>query len=304
MNATIDLNKVSVFAKVVETGSFTSAATILGLPKSSVSRSVAHLEESLGVPLLRRTTRSVTLTDAGQRYYERVTGALTAFDEARAAAEDAHASAEGLVRITAPVDLGTWLLADAVSRLVRKYPKLKVDVVLTPRLVDLDKEGVDLGLRVGPVRDERLVAKKLGTADGGLFASSQYAKRRGLPRTVRELERHDCLVFRPHGGAGEWLLRGPDGPHTVNVQGSITADDFSFIRRVVLEGGGIGIFPEFFCIQEIERKKLVRVLPKYALPGPPVRLVHSAMRYVPQRVLLVRDFLMTQFEAQSRPCTR
>lgn len=289
---TPDLNHVAVFVRVVETGSFTAAATALGLPKSSVSRSVSRLELGLGVRLLQRTTRSVHLTDAGHAYFGRVSRALSGLEEAQLAVSDMQKAPTGTVRVTAPVDLGVSMLAGLVARFVRRHPDIHVEMLLTGRLVNLVEEGVDLAIRAGKLDDSSLVARRVGTLEARLLAAPGYLRRHRTPKAVRDLASHACVLFRPRRGRNSWELSGPKGVERVEVSGPVSADDFAFIRQILLAGGGIGLVPWTTCAQDIERGRLLRVLPEYAAPGGALHVVYPSARYVPQRVALLRDFLV------------
>jgi DNA-binding transcriptional LysR family regulator len=300
---TPDLNHVAVFARVVETGSFTAAATALGLPKSSVSRSVSRLELELGVRLLQRTTRTVHLTDAGHAYHERVSRALSGLDEAQAAVSEMQATPSGMVRVTAPVDIGVSMLSGLVARFVRKNPNIHVELLLTGRLLNLVEEGVDLAVRAGKLDDSSLVARKVGTLESRLLAAPTYLRRRGTPKTVPALAGHDCILFRGRRGRAAWELTGPKGAERVEVAGSVSADDFGFVRQMLLAGSGIGLVPWTTCAQDIERDRLVRILPDYAAPGGALHVVYPSARFVPQRVALLRDFLVEGLLERSTTCT-
>ncbi len=292
MTTTTDLNHVAVFVRVVETGSFTAAAAALGLPKSSVSRSVSRLELELGVRLLQRTTRSVHLTDAGHAYYARVAEALAGLTEAQSAVSDMQATPTGVVRVTAAEDVGVSLLAPLVARFVRKHPGIHVEMLLTGRLLNLVEEGVDLAVRAGKLDDSSLVARKVGTVEARLLAAPGYLRRKGTPKAVAELGRQDCVLFRGRRGRSTWELTGPKGVERVVVTGGVSADDFGFIRQLLLAGSGIGLVPWTMCAQDIERGRLVRILPEYAAPGGALHVVYPSARYLPQRVALLRDFLV------------
>jgi DNA-binding transcriptional LysR family regulator len=296
------LNHVAVFVRVVETGSFTAAGAALGLPKSSVSRSVSRLELELGVRLLQRTTRSVHLTDAGHAYYQRVARALSGLEEAQSAVSDMQASPSGLVRLTAAVDIGVNILAGLVARFVRKHPTIHVELVLTGRIVNLVDEGVDLAVRAGKLDDSSLVARKVGTTESRLFAAPGYLRRRGTPKTLADLAQHDCVLFRGRRGRSGWELLGPKGLEKVDVTGLVSADDFAFVRQMLLAGAGIGLIPWTVSAQDIERKRLVRVLSEYAAPGGALHVVYPSARYVPQRVALLRDFLVQGLLERASTC--
>src|SRR5260221_9107747 len=214
----MDLNLVTAFVRVVEQQSFTSAAKALGLPKSSVSRRVTELEEQLGVQLLHRTTRKLALTEAGRSYFEQAERALTELQAAAESASGMDTEARGIVRVTAPIDIGVMGLADVVSEFVREYPEIHVELSLSSKMVDLVEEGFDIGIRAGKSHDASLVARRLGTAALGLYASPDYPKQHGRPRTVEDLARHDCVLFRGKHGKALWRLDGPRG-EVSTVQG-------------------------------------------------------------------------------------
>ena len=293
----VDLNRVAVFLRVVELQSFTAAAEALGLPKSSVSRSVARLEEELGVQLLQRTTRTVQLTDAGRLYFDESSRALSALDEARERLSQLDSRPQGAVRITAPVDLGALVLATLASRFVRRTPGITLEFILTGRIVNLVEEGVDLAVRAGPLRDSSLIARRVNGLEAWLFASPAYLDARGTPSSLADLAGHDCVLFRPKRGQGEWTLIGPGGQTRVTVRGPIAADDFTFLREAVLAGAGIGLLPAVQCEQDVARGRLVRLLPGYSGPSAPLHVVWPASRHVPKRVVLVREWLVKSLGA-------
>lgn len=299
----MDLNHVSAFVRVVQDGSFTAAAKALGLPKSSVSRSVAQLEEDLGVRLLHRTTRKLHLTDAGAAFHDRVARALTVIEEAESAASDLQRDLRGVVRITAPVDLGVWAVAGIAARFVRKHPTVHIDVHLGSRVVDLASEGFDLAVRAGKLRDESLIARRVGSLELGLFASSKYVARHGAPTSLDELAKHDCVLLRTDNGALAWKLTGPKGEErSIEPRGAISSDDISFLKKAVLAAGGIALLPRFLCAREEASGKLVRLLPDWRLGGAELNVVYPSARYVPQRVVTFRDFLVRELSALSSRC--
>ncbi len=293
-----DLNRIAVFLKVVEEGGFTAAAKALSLPKSSVSRTVALLEQELHARLLRRSSRKVTPTEAGAAFYERATRGMSLLVEAREAVVDLEGQMRGPIRITTAVDLGVWQLAPLVSGFVERHPAVVIDVVLTGRVVDLVEEGFDLALRAAPIRDEALIAKKLPGTPFALYASPAYLERAGRPRRLADLTEHRCVVFRAVRGHAVWTLQGPRGEEKVGVNGAINTDDFSFALQVVASGAGIGLLPAFVA-ERGAGTALERVLPRYSMPGDPLRLVYPANRYLPQRVSAFRDFVVQHIAAPS-----
>ncbi len=299
----MDLNRVAAFVRVIHQGSFTAAARALGLPKSSISRSVAQLEQDLGVRLLHRTTRQLHLTEAGAAFFERVEHALRDIDEATATAADTQAELRGPVRVTAPVDLGVWSLAPIVARFVRKHPQIRVELVLTGRIVDLVAEGVDLAVRAGPMRDSSLIARRVGALRSSIYASPKYLARRGVPQTVEELSHHACVLFRATAGKATWELTHVGGKaESAVVTGAIAADDMSFVRKAVIGGSGLGILPEFLCARAEQRGLLVRVLGDWAMVGGVLHLAYPSARFVPQRVVVLREYLIRSLGKIGKTC--
>jgi DNA-binding transcriptional LysR family regulator len=294
----MDLNRIRVFVKVADARTFTEAARILGLPTSSVSRAVSALERELGVRLIQRTTRRLQLTDAGRAYYETVSRALSGIDEVAAAVSQMQDVPRGLVRITTPADLGPWLLPEALTRFGAKYEEVRVEVTLTQRIVDLVQEGIDLALRIGRLADTRLVARKIGLMRAGLFASSEYLRRKGVPRVPADLARHDCIAFRPVGGKVMWELAGPGGRESIEVRGAVGADDTMFVREMAAAGRGIAMLPIFARSDPFASEALTRVLPDHLTDGVPISLVHASSHFLSKRVALLRDHLLKELSTR------
>lgn len=298
----MDLNRVAAFVRVVHDGSFTAAAKALGVPKSSVSRSVAQLEQDLGIRLLQRTTRKLNLTDAGTAFYDRVARALTDIDEATVEATDRQAQLRGVVRVTAPVDLGVTILGRVVAKFTRSHPHIVVDVNLTGRLVDMVAEGFDLAVRVGPLRDSSLVARRVGELGQSLFASRRYLQRRGTPNTLDALADHDCVLFRPALGKNVWKLRDGEEIREVTVTGNIGVNDLSFVRKALLAGAGVALLPDFLVAREVASGKLLRVLPAWTNEGGILYVAYPSARFVPQRVVAFREFLLKELSRVTARC--
>src|SRR6476646_4336890 len=178
----MDYNDLALFTRVVERGSFSDAARAAGLPKSSVTRSIARLEKELGVRLIQRTTRQRGVTDAGRELYERVRGAVVALEEAAQAVREHGREPRGIVRVTAPGDAAMLGVPEALAKLSARYPSIHVEMVLTSRVLDLVADGIDLAIRAGRLADSSLVARKVGSTNAGLFASPDYLERRGRPK--------------------------------------------------------------------------------------------------------------------------
>jgi DNA-binding transcriptional LysR family regulator len=289
--ATIDLNRIAVFVRVIEAGSFTAAAAALRLPTSSVSRAVARLEDGLGVRLLNRTTRKLNLTDAGRHFHERMQAVIAETEDATQAVIGFAGEPRGTIRLTAPPDLGLRQLPDILARIIERYPGLVIELVLTSRRVDLVEESIDLALRGGRLEDSSLVARKIFSSDLGIFASPGYLERRGRPKALAQLARHDCLIYAPRGGKTTWRLQGPSGDESVTVSGSIVCPDMLFLQEMVVRGAGLALLPAESVTKQVARRELVRVLPRYGLQGGGLYLVWPSRTLVPARVVAVREML-------------
>ena len=286
----MDLNRLSVFLRIVEEHGVTLAAKKLNLPKSSVSRSLKLLEQEIGTELLRRSSRKLTLTDAGARLFTEASRALASIHDVEAEIVDLDAAVRGPIRITAPVDAGVWLLAPLLGEFSCAYPEVRLELSLSGRVVDLVSEGYDIAVRAGQIRDTSLIARPLARASFVLVASSGYLKQHGVPKSAKDLQQHRCVLFREFTGTGTWILDGPNGTETLSIKGAVVADDFSFMRALVLAGGGIALLPSF--LYNKQDAALVHVLPKYSGQAPPLHVVYPQGKYMPRRVVLFRDFLL------------
>ncbi|HKP59690.1 MAG TPA: LysR family transcriptional regulator [Polyangiales bacterium] len=289
----MSLELLSLFVAVAEAESFSVAAKRLRLPKSSVSRGVARLEDALGTQLLHRTTRRVSLSAAGSALYERTAPLLMSLREAVGVLpEPREQQPTGSLRITAPNDIGLLVLGDVVSRFSARYPAVHVEAHLTTHHVDLVAEGFDVALRASdrPLKDSSLTMRRLGSFEGHLYAAPSYLSRRGTPRNARDLESHDWVVFRH--------MRGPlrlEGPESIVVQprGRIVGDDFLFVSEAARAGAGIALLDPLYTERDVAEGRLVRLLPRYRLKrGGGLYLIYPATRHVPRAVTAFRDFML------------
>jgi DNA-binding transcriptional LysR family regulator len=290
VDGSAELNEVEAFVAVVQAQGFTRAAERMGIPKSGVSRRVAKLESTLGVRLIHRTTRSFHLTEVGQRYYERASRALAELEEARSEASRSSSAPAGVVRITVPPDAGSGPVVRALVAFTQRYPEMQIEVDSSTRMVDLVAEGFDLAVRAGKLQDSTLVARKLSSIPFILVAHRDYLKRRGTPKTLADLSKHECVLFRARSGRAEWKLQGPDGEESVSVSGRISGSDYAFVMGAVVAGMGIGFVPA--AALPCDASRIVHVLPQYAGPMATLHLVYPSSRLLPQRVVLLRDYLL------------
>ena len=279
----MDLDGIAVFVKVVQAGSFSQAAKLLNMPNSTVSAKVAALEKRLGVTLLQRTTRRLHLTEAGEGYFRRC---MTALEELHAAENELaieRGETKGVLRLTAPVELGRSALPPVLDVLMKRHPAIEIDLIITNRLVDLVAENIDVAVRAGPLKDSGLIARRFVLGQFGLWASPSYLKNNSVPRNPDELKEHDCLRFAPFTGRKLQLTNGRERAQ-IALAGRITADDFEALRALAVLGWGIALLPSFLCAEEAKERKLVSVLPNWRGDSVSISVVYPAQRFVAPKI--------------------
>jgi len=293
----LDLNDLRVFVRVVDRGRFAVAARELGVPTSTVSRTISRLEASTGTRLLQRTPRSVQVTREGRAIYSSVYEAVGTLERAARALEPATRRPKGVLRVTAPPEIGGTFLADVAVAFSERYPLVQVDVTLTNRAVSLVDEGFDVAVRAAArLADSSLVAKKLGDLEHALYASPRYLESHGTPSSPEELREHRCIVFRATDLTKTWRLEGKEGAVEVLVRARLGGDDFGYLRAAVLAGGGVALMPRLVCTKDEVAGRLVRVLPGFAAKGARLYLLYPSAAHLPARVTAFRDFVAAAFE--------
>lgn len=291
MAGTLDLNLLPVFVAVAEAGSMSQAARTLGWPKSSVSRGVAALEATLGVRLLHRSTRKVSLTTAGAAFYERARPLLASLREATGTLPEQEEEPSGELRVTASVDMGLTLLPGLIARFGARYPRVQVDVRLSNRVVDVIGEGFDVALRIAQkLTDSSLVVQRLSTLDLQLFAAPSYVARRGQPRAPADAAAHDWVAWRG--------VKVP-APLVASPRPRAVVDDVMLAHRMIREGVGIGVLPTFLAQPDVTAGELVRLLPRWSQQGGALFFVHPHAGQVPRKVSAFREF--TRAYLRERP---
>jgi DNA-binding transcriptional LysR family regulator len=287
----LDLNDVAAFVRVVENAGFAKAARELGVPTSTVSRAVARLEENVGVRLLHRTTRNLSVSSEGHAFYERVAPLVVSLRDASRTLGTGGKEPEGVLRITAPNDIGCAFLSEEVVRFADRYPLLRVELLLTNSKLNLVSDGIDVAVRAGRLESSSLVARKVGNLQVDLYAAPSYAERSRLPTALADLSRHRIIAFGARDGRITWQLEGPRGPESVELKCRIGCDDFGFVRAACVAGGGIGLVPRVIAASEVASGRLVHVLPDYGLKGAALYVIYASARQVPAKVTAFRDFL-------------
>lgn len=269
----MEIESTRIFVKVVQLGSFSKAAEQLKLPKSTVSRTISRLEAEAGTKLLFRTTRSMTVTFAGQAFYESCLEPIFALEEARKALLFKDSMPSGLVRLTAPEDLGLEMISPVLSQITKSYPQLDFQLNYTDDIVDLVKEGYDVAIRLGKLSSSRYKAQKIGEVKMVLVASPKYFKGRSYPKSPKELIHHDCCGFNLGSDTQTWVLAKNELRIQVKANVRIQANQMSSILKFAKQGIGIGLLPYFLCSKLIETGELLRVLPEWEGLSYPVSIV-------------------------------
>lgn len=289
-----NLDDLATFVAVASAGSFTGAAKELGVPKSTVSRRVARLEEALGVQLVRRGPRSFKLTQQGLVLQARTEPALREIAEVERTVTELDAESGGQLRITAPLDLG-WTpdFAGMLAAYRRRWPRVDLQVELSDVMLDLVEGGFDLGLRIhfGTLPDTAgLMTRRVARVRAHVFASPGYLERRGIPRVLDDLKKHDCVVAKPAGT--QWVLQQePDAkPVTVKVEASIEASDFVLASSLVRAGAGVGLLPTFQARHALADGSMLRILSPYGSPAASMSLVWPTSRHPSPRLRSFLDF--------------
>ena len=288
-----DLNDVTFFVQVVQSGSFTRAAGVLGYPTSTVSRRVARLERALGTLLLQRTTRKLSLTDAGQLYFDRSVQVLSELDQVERTLAHAQTSPSGRVRFAAPLEHeGSMRL---VTAFLDAYPEIRVDLDLTSRQVNLVEEGYDVAIQAGDLPQSSLTARKLMDSPFRLVASPTYIAARGEPVDVRALREHDCVVFGHSSSGATWLLGSAKDPVRVPVRGRFAVNNLQAARAAALAGLGIALLPTIVCGEDVKSGRLRVVLQEAVPPAVPIWLVYAGGRLLTPAVQAFVEFLTARF---------
>lgn len=288
-----NLNALVVFARVAETRSFTAAAERLDLTSSAVSKAVSRLEQELGVRLLNRSTRVVTLTSDGAAFFEQCRQILAAVEEAERSVTLSKGTPHGRLRLQMPVGFGRRVVVPALGRLARRYPGLVVDAELSDRVADLAYEGFDAAIQIGQVSDERLVARTLCRLRFTALASPDYLERHGEPVSPDDLEHHECLAYVSPltGGYRPWEFSKDGQPYPRRVSGRLNVNNADSLLEAAIAGMGIVMISNFMAAEAISTGKLKPILTDYVAPGPKVYIVYPPSRTVSLKLRTMIDFL-------------
>ena len=286
-----DLDDILIFVKVAQFESISRAARSLGMPISTVSRRLSVLESKLGVSLLRRTTRRVTLTAQGREYFNQCREPLTLLEEAERVLTLGQTTAEGTLRISVPVVMGQGSFLDFLSDFLKAQSRIRVDLFITNLFVDLVAENIDVAIRFGELQDSSVVATRLGKSVRYIVAAPEYLKGHKLPVEPADLEQHDCVMLNARNNETDWDLVNGRKKARVHVSGPISSRDFNSVSTFVYRGHGIGFMPSNYCDQALASGALIRLLPKWSSPQIPVFAVYSNRKFLPLRLTVFLEAL-------------
>ena len=290
----LDLTDVALFVRTCATRNLSAAGREFGLSPAASSARLSHLEQQLGARLLHRTTRSVTLTQDGETFLERAVVLLDAAEEAAGSVGSASQAPQGLLRVAASVSFGRQHLVPALAEFLRAYPGIRLDLRLSDRIVDMATEGIDVAVRIGPLRDAAVVARKLAPSRLLLCASPAYLEAHGTPATPDDLLQHQCLVL---GSMHPWPLRMPDGSEArIRVSGRMTSDNGEALRDAAVDGLGIALQSTWAIFKQLKAGQLVRVLPDYPVAvDAVVSAVYLNRSFLPPKTRAFIDYFAERF---------
>jgi DNA-binding transcriptional LysR family regulator len=291
----MNLNDVKLFIQVIEHNSFTAAAEKLGIQKSTISRRIAQLEDELSVRLLQRTTRKLNLTSEGQELFSRCKPLLDELASVEDQVVSKQEEPQGHLHITMPPELGIFIMNDIVASFMQKYPLLQIDLELSPRLVDLVEEGIDLALRVGELTDSSLIGRKIADAEVQLYASKTYLHKHGTPKTPDDLKHHQCIGSTLTRKT--WTFENWNDGKPVSIDFKLRANSLSFCREMLRKDLGIVIMPRTLCKDEIASGEIEEVLSNFKIPTVGIHALYPSRRHLNPKVRLFIDHLLTNLDS-------
>jgi DNA-binding transcriptional LysR family regulator len=291
------LGAMEMFVRIVETGNFSAVARQLGTTQPTISKQLTALERQLQTRLLNRSTRSLSLTEAGATYYERCRRIIDEVREAEGALGRLQSALTVTLHVNGSIALGQIFVAPLVLKFQRQYPGLAIELSLSDRYIDLVEEGVDVAVRVGRLADSNLVARRLGSTRRVLVATPAYLATHGTPQRPEDLVHHSCLLYAYLSTGNEWGFKGPEGEIRVRVHGNFKANNGEVIRQALLANVGVAMSPDWLIHDKLESGEVVALLPEFAPPPLEISAVYPSGRHVSTKVRTFIEFLQSEFKA-------
>ncbi len=288
-----------LFIAIVEQKSFTSAASHFGMTKSVVSKHLTRLEKSLGVQLLRRSTRKLSLTEAGQALYQRCAHVKTDLEEAEQAALNTHDTPNGTLRVNCTFSFGHLHLVPAIADFMTLYPQIKIELFLGSHYDDLIEHGLDLGIRTGKLADSNLIARRLTTRKMRVCASPAYLKKYGKPEVPQDLYQHNCLLYLNSPTGDEWHFSNKKEPILINIKRNFASNSSQSLEAAAVAGIGIVLLPGYMMSKHIKQGKLISILDEYCPTNIAIHAVYPATRHLATKVRVFIDFITERFQSEN-----
>ncbi len=286
------MHSMAVFRRVVEAKSFSAVARETNMSQSTVSKHIASLEERLDTKLLNRSTRSLKLTEAGKEYYQHCIRILNDFQEAEASVGKGKIDPTGTLRISTSAAFGRTYILPYLDEFLSTYPDIKIDLIFGDKYTDLVKEGIDLAIRIGPLEDSSLIAKKIGSSPRVVVASPEYLVNHGRPKKPADLVKHDCLFYSLQKSPDLWYFNSTqEGDESIRVNGRIKASSPDAVCDATLEGLGISILGEWYVRKHLKSGRLIKILPDFKPTAFNIHAVYPERRFVPQKVKRMIQFI-------------
>lgn len=284
------MTSIATFVKIAEAGGFAAAARRLGVSPSTVTTQIQDLEDRLGVRLLNRSTRKVSLTEIGKAYYERCMQVLADMDEADGAVRAMQSKPRGTLHLNVSLSIPV-LLAPVVAEFTSLYPDVNVSLVMSDRMVDLVEEGIDLAITTQPMPNSNLIMRRIGSFRLLVCGSPDYFAQHGVPRTPNDLTGHNCMKYTFASWGNEWRFKSPEGERAIHVAGNMEANSVNALKYAAALGQGLILAPEFLVADEIKTGKLVAVLTEFAAPELPIHAVYPHRQHLSTNVRSFLDLL-------------
>ncbi len=289
-----DLKRMVIFANVVESGSFSAAAQRLGIAKSAISKHVSLLEQNTGVRLLNRTTRSLSLTDIGETYFQNCVRLLEVMEDAKQCTSALQDEPRGMLRVSCPASFGIEHVAPLLNNFLQQHSALNAELLLDDNVVDMTESGIDVAIRVGWLPDSSLRARKLRDASRLLCASPDYIERMGLPKTPEVLAQHEWVIFTRLPTPHRYTFTKNKKSKDIQVKGRIKTNNGNAVRKLVLEGAGISVLSDFLVAKDLKKGKLIHLLPDYRIADAGIYAVYQTQQLQQAKIRKFIDYLVKE----------
>lgn len=290
------MTSIATFTKIAEVGGFAAAARKLGVSPSTVTTQIQDLEDRLGVRLLNRSTRKVSLTEIGRAYYERCMHILADMDEADSAVHAMQAKPSGVLHLNVSISI-PFFVAPVIAEYTSLYPDSKVNMKMSDRMVDLVEEGIDLAITTLPVPNSNLIMRRLGSVRLVVYGSPDYFARCGMPREPDDLLNHNCLKYTFSSWGSEWRFKSPDGPRAVHISGNMETNSVNALKQAAVLGQGLILAPDYLVADEVKSGRLIAVLTEFCSPELPINAVYPHRQHLSTNVRTFLDLVAKHVHA-------